>query len=309
MNLLLMFEQIGRDIDFATFGIAIGIIAGIALLLGLLIILISRFCEVKEDPRISEIENLLAGANCGACGHPGCSGYAKALCEGKASLDDCGQTTKTAKVEISNILGQAVSGDLEPTIAVVACAGGNKCADKYAYQGYGDCISQDMLAGGRKSCETGCMGSGSCVDACPYLCIECYDGYAHVDPEQCRSCGLCIKTCPKGLIKRIPVSATVYVACSTNCRGKDVMNKCSAGCISCGICERSCPVGAIHLENNVPVIDYSKCTHCDTCLLKCPRKIIRHVSDNIKGKPTAAPAAPKQQPGQKPAEKQEPDWK
>ncbi len=274
---LMGFEQIGKTIEWDKFAIAVGIMAGIAVVLGVCIILISKFCEVKEDPRIGEIESLLAGANCGACGHPGCAGFAKSLVEGKAELSSCGLTDKTSRVEISNILGVAVSGDVEPTIAVVACAGGNLCADKYSYQGYGDCISQDILAGGRKACESGCMGSGSCVDACPYLCIECKDGYAHIDPDLCRSCGLCIKTCPKGLIKRVPVSATVYVACSTNCRGKDVTSKCKAGCISCGICERSCPAGAIHLENNVPVIDYSKCTHCGTCLEKCPRKIIRYV--------------------------------
>ncbi len=268
---------IGQDINWASFGIAIAIMVGVSLLMGVLILLISKFCQVKEDPRIGEIEKCLAGANCGACGFPGCAGFAKALVEGKASLSACGQTPTDKRIEISNILGVAVEGNAEPTIAVVACCGGNKCQDKYSYQGYGDCVSQNLLAGGRKACEVGCMGSGSCVDACPYNCIECYDGYAHVDPDLCRSCGLCIKTCPKRLIKRVPVSAKVYVACSTECRGKDVMTKCQAGCIACGKCERNCPSGAIHLVNNVPIIDYSKCVHCGKCLEGCPRHCIKYV--------------------------------
>ncbi len=101
MKLLLLFAGIGRDIQWTTFGIAVAIMAGVALLMALCIILISRFCTVKEDPRIKEVEQRLAGANCGACGHPGCSGFAKALVEGTATLDSCGQTNKEAQIEIS----------------------------------------------------------------------------------------------------------------------------------------------------------------------------------------------------------------
>lgn len=273
MTELLLFTTI----NWGSMAIAICIMIGVAFLLGVCIVLISRFCAVKEDPRIGEVSELLAGANCGACGYAGCSGYAKALVEGTATIDACGQTTAANKAQISNILGVAVEGNTEPTIAVVACSGGNNCLDKYEYQGYGNCVSQNMLAGGRKACDNGCMGSGSCVDACPYLAIECYDGYAHVDPDLCRSCGMCIKTCPKKLIKRVPVSAKVYVACSSVCRGKDVMNACAAGCIACGKCQRLCPSGAITMVNNVPVIDYSKCTSCGTCLEGCPRHVIKHV--------------------------------
>lgn len=257
--------------------IAVGIMVGVALVLGVCILLISRVCTVKEDSRIGEVTELLAGANCGACGYPGCSGYAKALVDGTATLDACGQTSAEHKVQISNILGIQVDGAAEPTIAVVSCCGGNQCKDKYAYQGYGNCVNQSMLAGGRKACSAGCMGSGSCVDACPYLCIECYDGYAHIDPDLCRSCGLCIKTCPKNIIRRVPVSAKVYIACSSNCRGKDVMSVCETGCIACGKCQRVCPSQAIQLVDNLPVIDYAKCTGCEQCLESCPRHCIKHV--------------------------------
>ncbi len=274
MDLLLF---VGQNIQWASVGIAVAILVIAALLLGILIVVISRFCQVKEDPRIKEVEKHLAGANCGACGYAGCSGFAKALVEGKAKLDSCGQTKTANQIEISNILGMSYEGTKEPTISVVACSGGNKCQDKYSYQGYGTCVSQNMLAGGRKACDAGCMGSGSCVDVCPYMSIECYDGYAHIDPNLCRSCGLCIKVCPKHLIKRVPKSAKVYVACSTECRGKDVISKCQAGCIACGKCERNCPTGAIHLVNNVPIIDYSKCASCGKCLEGCPRHCIKYI--------------------------------
>lgn len=269
--------SVGQAINWQGVGIAAGILAGVSLLLGVAIVLISRFCQVKEDPRIAEVTKHLAGANCGGCGYAGCAGFAKALVEGTAKLESCGQTKQENLIEISNILGISYNGASEPTIAVVACNGGNRCKDKYDYQGYGSCVSQNLLADGRKACEVGCMGAGSCVDVCPYLAIKCSEGYAHVDPDLCRSCGLCIKTCPKHLLKRVPQSAKVYVACSTECRGKDVMTKCEAGCISCGKCARNCPADAIHLVNNVPIIDYSKCINCGTCLKGCPRHCIKYV--------------------------------
>jgi len=43
--------------------------------------------------------------------------------------------------------------------------------------------------------------------------------------------------------------------------------------IPCNPCETSCPVGAIKIGaniNDVPVIDYSRCTGCGVCATKCP---------------------------------------
>lgn len=267
---------IGQPIQWGSFAIVVGIMAAVALVLGVCIMLISKLCFIKEDPRIKEVEGYLAGANCGACGYAGCADFAKALVEGNADLSSCSVTSAHGKAEVSNILGMSITGQ-EPTVAVVSCAGGNKCRDKYAYQGYGDCVSQNMLAGGRKACDVGCMGSGTCVNACPYHAVEVEDGKAFVNTDLCKSCGLCIKACPKSLIKRVPVSAKYYVACSSQCRGKDVMNACQVGCIACGKCQRLCPNGAIILVNNVPVIDYSKCTNCGACAEGCPRKCIKLV--------------------------------
>ena len=122
LNNLMFF--VGKPINWTTFGIAVAIICGVALLMGVCIMLISKLCAVEEDPRIAEVEGCLAGANCGACGFAGCSGFAKALVYGTASLDACGLTSAQGKIEIGNILGIAVGGT-EPTICVVACNGSN----------------------------------------------------------------------------------------------------------------------------------------------------------------------------------------
>ncbi len=276
MNCLNFMFLASTSVDWSKFFIVIGIMAGIGLVFALLIVLVSKYCVVNEDPKIAEVSAHLCGANCGGCGYPGCDGFAKALVEGKVSLDECGQTTKENKIEISNILGISYSGTGD-TIAVVSCNGGINCNDKYSYQGYGSCVSQQILANGRKQCAVGCMGAGSCVDVCPNLAIECREGYAQIDPALCVSCGLCIKACPKRLIKRIPKDAKVYVACSTQCKGRAVADMCKSGCISCGLCQKFCPNDAIHLVNNVPIIDYSKCNGCGICKEKCPRKVIKDV--------------------------------
>lgn len=272
INLLL---SSGRDIQWGTLAVAVGIMAASALLLGVCIMLISKLCAVEEDPRIKEVEGCLAGANCGACGYAGCSGYAKALVEGTAKMDACGQTDSEKKNRICEILGIESDANSEPTVAVVACSGGVSCKDRFEYVGEGSCLSQNALKGGRKACLAGCLGGGDCKKACPYRAIDVTNDLASVNPDLCKSCGLCIATCPKKLISRVPVSAKVYVACSSSCKGKEVMGACQVGCIACGKCQRSCPNGAITMQNNLPVIDYSKCTSCGKCAEGCPRKCIK----------------------------------
>ncbi|MBO5866437.1 MAG: hypothetical protein J6Q55_00085, partial [Clostridia bacterium] len=166
---------IGQPIQWLSLVIVVAIMAAVAIVLGFCIMLISHLCRINEDPRIAEVEGFLAGANCGACGYAGCADFAKAIVAGTADMSACNVTSAAGKAEISNIMGVSIIGQ-ERTVAVVSCAGGNKCQDKCSYQGYGDCVSQSLLAGGRKACDVGCMGSGTCVTACPYDALEIEDG-------------------------------------------------------------------------------------------------------------------------------------
>ncbi len=264
MNLLEVTSQ-----TWISVGIVSAIFAGSALLIGLLILVVGKVFKVDIDEKITKIMDNLAGANCGGCGCSGCSGFASKLASGGAELSDCHVTSPEKKAEIAKLLGIELK-DEEPTVAVVHCKGGiENCADKFEYKGNPTCAANAALYGGNA-----CLGCGDCKAVCPENAISVDGRLAQVDPDRCVSCGACITACPKGIIDRIPSSAPVYVACSSECKGKDVMNVCKVGCIACGICAKSCPHGAITMNGNLPVIDYSKCTGCLTCVAKCPRKII-----------------------------------
>ena len=49
---------------------------------------------------------------------------------------------------------------------------------------------------------------------------------------------------------------------------------CPNGCIGLGSCVKACPFGAIHVEQGVAAVDYSKCRGCGVCLSACPKGII-----------------------------------
>lgn len=263
---------------FLEYILPILIVLVVAVVFAFLLGFLGTKLSVKGDPRADEVRKHLAGANCGACGYAGCDAFAKALVEGKAKLTDCNPTPRDNKAKISLIIG--VEEDLgDDTVAVVHCAGGNRCKDKYVYRGYGDCQSCVMLAGGSKQCREGCMGLGTCVTSCEYDAIHLDKdlGVSVVDSKKCTSCGKCIEHCPVHIIDRMPVSKKYYCACSNHGKGKEVMSVCEVGCIACGICAKVCPEGAITMVDNLPVYDYSKCTSCGLCKDKCPRHTIRHV--------------------------------
>ena len=269
MNLLEITNQ-----TWITVGIVAGIFAGTALLIGILILVVGKVFKVNVDEKITKILDNLAGANCGGCGCSGCSGFAAKLANGGAELSACHVTSPEKKAEIAKLLGIELTEE-EPTVAVVHCNGGiENCADKYEYKGNPTCAANASLLGGNKACSYACLGCGDCKAVCPENAIEVTGRLAKVDPDRCISCGACMTACPKGIIDRIPSSAPVYVACSSKCRGKEVTSVCKVGCIACGICAKSCPHGAITMKDNLPEIDYSKCTGCLTCVAKCPRHII-----------------------------------
>ena len=56
---------------------------GLAIVLGVLIVLFSIIFHVEEDPRVAAVEKMLPNYNCGACGKAGCHDMAEALVSGE----------------------------------------------------------------------------------------------------------------------------------------------------------------------------------------------------------------------------------
>lgn len=258
---------------FKTVGIVAGIFAGSAILIGALILIVGKVFKVDVDEKVTKILENLAGANCGGCGCSGCAGFADKLAKGEGDISACHVTSPEKKAEIAKLLGIELS-DEERTVAVVKCNGGLNSVDAFEYSGNPTCAGCNSLLGGNKVCKSACLGCGDCVSACSDNGISVVDGVSRVDPDICISCGGCIAACPKHIIERIPASAPVYVACSSKCKGKEVMNACKVGCIGCTMCAKKCPHGAITMVDNLPVFDYTKCTGCKTCVAVCPRHII-----------------------------------
>jgi Na+-translocating ferredoxin:NAD+ oxidoreductase RNF subunit RnfB len=242
----------------------------IGLALGLILVIASKIMAVKVDERVVAIRALLPGANCGACGYPGCDGYAQALCDGtgvKTNL--CAPGGAAVAAAISEVLG--VSGEaVDAKIAFVKCQGNCENTGKAInYQGPQTCAAARMFYAGDGSCTYGCLGYGDCQRACAYDAICMVDGIAWINPQKCVGCGACVKACPSRIISMIPARSHVIVACSSEDRGAVPRKICKVGCWACRKCEKICPTGAISVVDNLSRIDPDKCTNCGACIGEC----------------------------------------
>ncbi len=251
-----------------------GIFAALGLLLGVLLALASRAFAVKVDERVERVAECLPSANCGGCGYSGCGQLAAAIVAGEAKPTACTACSADAVKAIGAIMGIEV-GETVRMRAQVMCSGTTEYAKKkYAYAGARDCIAAANLGGGDKLCPNGCIGIGSCVAHCPFHAISVVQGVAVVDYRKCVGCGVCVPYCPKHLIRLIPYDSAHWVGCMSVDKAPAIRGYCDVGCISCKLCEKACEAKAIKVENFVASIDYSRCTGCDKCVEKCPRKII-----------------------------------
>ncbi len=246
---------------------------------GLIVGLLLGFAGVKfaveVDERVEQVRELLPSNNCGGCGYAGCDAMAEAIVSGKTPASACPSLSAENRVKIAEITGGSAEAG-EKLVAFVKCNGTcDKTTQRYNYYGIADCKKLALIpGGGPKGCTYGCMGLGSCVNACKFEAIHILNGVAVVDKEKCIACGQCVAQCPKGLIELIPYTAEHAVRCSSKDKGKDVKLVCETGCIGCGICAKQCEAGAVTVDNNLAYIDQSKCTNCGKCAAKCPAKII-----------------------------------
>lgn len=257
----------------------------LGLIFGAVLALAAKKLAVKTDPREASVLEALPGANCGACGYPGCAGFASAIVAGKAPVSACPVGGAQVAARIGEIMGLAVdTSAMTRRVAYVKCLGDNEaCPAKFTYDGEPNCRAALLVGGGPKLCSFGCLGLGSCVAACQFGAMQMSDrGLPVVDPVKCTACGKCVDACPRHLIELLDEDIAVCVACCSTAKGADVRKTCKVGCIGCGLCAKNCPAGAITVTDSLARIDQAKCTRCGICAEKCPPKCIVVQPDHVR---------------------------
>lgn len=235
----------------------------------------SKKFAVETDSRVEEIEAVLPGVNCGACGYAGCSNFAEGVASGEAAVNGCPVGGASVAKMVAAIMGVESDG-VKRKVAQVLCKGGHEEAkQKGTYDGPTDCRIANATQGGDKVCTFGCLGYGSCVDACAFDAMYMDEnGLPVVIEENCTACGKCVDACPRDIITLVNEDQGVHIRCRSLLTGRFVRQACSVGCIACQRCVKVCPTGAIYMENNLAHIDYDKCTNCRECVAVCPMNTI-----------------------------------
>ena len=249
-------------------------VTAIGAVLAVILSAASKVMAVEVDERLARVQEILPGSNCGACGYPGCAGYAEALIADKDLKQNlCSPGGPGVVKELNKILG-GEGGEAEIKRAVVRCRGDVQ-QKKMDYIGIKTCAAAKQLSGGEGACAFGCLGYGDCKIACPSdaICIE--HGLASININKYTGCGLCVKACPNHIISMETDPVKSVVLCANLEKGAVVRKKCAHGCIGCGKCSRECTSGAINLKDNLAVIDSEKCAACGHCAEICVTRSIK----------------------------------
>ena len=251
------------------------VVGAVGIFVGLFLGVAGMKFKVQVDEKEEAVLAALPGNNCGGCGFAGCSGLAAAIARGEAPVNACPVGGESVGKTIAAIMG-VEAGAARRLTAFVACQGDcDRTTKNYDYFGAEDCRMMGFVPdGGPKSCNSGCLGYGTCVKVCPFDAIRVVNGVAVVDREACKACGKCVAVCPKKLISLVPYEAKFAAACSSKDKGPVTMKACQTGCIGCGICVKNCPAQAVSVADFHAAIDQEKCTGCGTCAEKCPKKAI-----------------------------------
>lgn len=268
--------------DLDLFKIAIPSMGLLGAAFGIGLTIASDKLAVEVDPRVEEIDDALPGANCGACGEPGCNRFAEAVVNGEAEVDGCPVGGSELADEIADIMGVETGSSVKNVARVLCCGGDQETFKRSKYKGIKTCKAADNVAGGSKSCVYGCLGFGDCAAVCPFDAIEMDEnGLPKIIDEKCTGCNNCVEECPKDVIILAAEDREVHIKCRSQNEGKEVKEVCKMGCIACGVCVEKCPVDTIEMKNNLAILDYEECINCGACVKACPMETIEHMETDV----------------------------
>lgn len=163
--------------------IAIGALSTLALIGGIILGFAARCFQVKKDPVIEKIDQILPQSQCGQCGYPGCHPYAEAVCNNGEKINKCAPGGEQVMLKLANLLGvepQPLDGDESV----------NNPRRKVAFID-----------------ESNCIGCTKCIQACPVDAIVGTTRALHtVITDYCTGCDLCVAPCPTDCIEMIPIA-------------------------------------------------------------------------------------------------------
>jgi Na+-translocating ferredoxin:NAD+ oxidoreductase RNF subunit RnfB len=262
--------------DFSLILTSVAILGGVGLTFGTLIALANAKLKVWEDPRIDAVEEVLPGANCGACGLAGCRAFAEAAVKGEVAPAGCTVMGADDRDDVAALLGVA-AGEANKKVARLLCAGGTDVAvAKARYFGVDSCAAAVAVTGGGKGCAWGCVGMADCAVACDFDAITMNPfGLPVVDPELCTACGDCVDACPLDLFVIMPLDHKLIVQCRNLLEGDDAEEVCAVACTACARCVQDAAPGLIEIKNGLAVIDYDRIdTANPEATARCPTRAI-----------------------------------
>ena len=256
----------------------------LAFVLGTALGFFRELFAVPQNPVTEKIRAALPGANCGACGFPGCDNYAAAVAAGNAGVSSCTVGGNAVAEQIAAIMGVSGGGVIQ-SVAVLACQGSSLHTPlKGTYTGLQTCRGAKISAGGTKLCSWGCLGFGDCAAVCQFGALSMSEyRLPKIDYTRCTGCRMCVTECPQGLLADIPKDKKGALAlCSNRNPVKQMVAKtCKISCFKCGLCVKSCPQNCMSLDSLIPVVDYAKCDSCGICVSKCPSGVMKLVERDI----------------------------
>lgn len=165
--------------------IAVLVLVGIAVFLGLVLGFAAIRFKVEGDPITDKIDAILPQTQCGQCSYAGCRPYAEAIANGKIGINQCppgGEATILALADLLDVDPEPLDESLDaasniPTVAVI--------------------IEED------------CIGCTLCIQACPVDAIVGAAKQMHTVIEaECTGCDLCLPPCPVDCIVMAPIKET-----------------------------------------------------------------------------------------------------